>query len=77
MLNKGYKDKNKFDNIDNNFNFKVKIFYNKYKQIDFFLNFYIYKTFIILSDHTQIYYYINYRKIFIFYLFYINILIFF
>lgn len=77
MLNKSYKDKNKFDNIDNNFNFKVKIFYNKYKQIDFFLNFYIYKTFIILSDHTQIYYYINYRKIFIFYLFYINILIFF
>lgn len=37
--------------MNNNFNFKIIIFYNRYKYISLLLNIYIYKTFIILFDY--------------------------
>lgn len=33
MLNNSYKNKNRFSSINNNFNLKIIIFYNKYKQV--------------------------------------------
>lgn len=41
MLNKIYKNNNKFSAIGDNFNFKVKIFFNKYKQVGLPKNIYI------------------------------------
>lgn len=34
IINKINKDNNKFNNINNNFSFKVKIFISKYKQVN-------------------------------------------
>lgn len=41
MFNKIDKNNNKFDDISNNFNFKVTIFSSKYKQVDLLKNIYI------------------------------------
>lgn len=41
MLNKVYKNKDKFSDTNDNFNFKVIIFYNKYRQVELPLNIYI------------------------------------
>lgn len=44
MLNKIYKDKDKFSNTGDNFNFKITIFYNKCGQIRLPPNVYIQGT---------------------------------
>lgn len=41
MLDKIYKDNNKFDGTGDNFNFKVTIFLNKFRQVDLPENVYI------------------------------------
>lgn len=61
-----YKDQEEFNSMGNNYNFKQKIFYIKYKYIGLWTNNYIYVIFIMLSGQTQLYYYINYGNIFIF-----------
>lgn len=38
MLNKIYKNNNKFSGISNNFSFKAIIFYDKYKQVELLKN---------------------------------------
>lgn len=73
MFDKIYKDKNRFNDTDNNFNFKVMIFYNKYRQVKSPPNDYIYITSIMFFGQAQIYYYTNYRDIFTFDQFYTNI----
>lgn len=73
IFNKIYKDKDKFSDIRDKFNFKVTIFYNKYRQIRLLSNINIYDLFIILSSQIQTYYYINCGNIAIFNQFYINI----
>lgn len=72
-----YKAKDKFNDTSDNFNFKVIIFYNKFKQIGLPSNTYIYGIFIILFSQDQIYYYVNYGNIFIFDQFYTNMQLFF
>ena len=66
MLDKIYKNKDKFSSIDDNFNFKVTIFYNKYWWVGLLSNVYIHSAFIILSSQTQIHFYANYDNISIF-----------
>lgn len=73
MLNKNYKDKDKFCSIGNDFNFKVIIFNDKYKRVTLPLNTYIYGTSIMLSSLTQIYYNTNCGDISTFDKFCINI----
>lgn len=48
MFNKIYKDKNKFYGISNNFNFKITISCDNYRQVKLPLNAYIYGVFIML-----------------------------
>lgn len=50
MLDKIYKIEEKFNSIDYNFNLKVIIFYNKYRQIALLSNVYIYSTSIMFVD---------------------------
>ena len=52
ILDKIYKDKDKFSSIGNNFNFKVTIFYDKYRQVRLLLNAYIYNVLIMLFDQA-------------------------
>lgn len=73
MLNKNYEDEDKFCGMDNDFNFKVTIFYDKCKKITLPLNTYIYGTSIMLSGLTQIYYNTNCGDISTFDKFCINI----
>lgn len=72
MLDKIYKEEDKFGNTGNNFNFKVTIFYNRYRRISLLSNVYIHNSFIILSDQAHKYYYVNYSNIFIFHQYCIN-----
>ena len=59
MLDKIYKDKNKFSGTSDNFNFKVTIFYNKCRQVKLPSNAYIYGAFIMLSGQAQTRFYAN------------------
>ena len=59
MFNKIYKNENKFGDTSDNFNFKVIIFLDKYKQVGLLANSYIQGIFIILLGQIQTYYYIN------------------
>lgn len=52
ILDKIYKNEDKFRRTGNNFNFKVIIFYNKYRQVRLTPNAYIYDTAIMLSGQT-------------------------
>lgn len=61
MLDKIYKDENKLSNMDDNFNFKVAIFYNKCKRVRLLVDVYIYDTLIMLSGQTQMHYYANHN----------------
>lgn len=60
MLDKIYKDNDKFGGIGNNFNFKVTIFLDKCRQVSLPEDIYIQGASIMLSDQTQTYYYANY-----------------
>ena len=59
MLDKIYKEEYKFSGISDNFNFKVKIFYDECKQLGLPPNTYIYDTSIMLSGQAQTHYYAN------------------
>ena len=59
MLDKIYKDKDKFSGMGDNFNFKVTIFYDKYRQVGLLIDAYIYSASIILSGQAQTHYYAN------------------
>ena len=77
MFYKIYKDENKFSSIGDNFNFKITIFYNKYKQVRLPPNVYIYGIFIMPSSQTQTHFYANCNNISIFDQFYTNMQFFF
>ena len=77
MLDKIYKEEDKFSGTGDNFNFKVTIFYNKYRQVRLPPNAYIYSTSIMLSDQAQTYYYANCSDTSTFDQFYSNIQLFF
>lgn len=70
------KKKDEFSNINNNFKFKVIIFYNIYKQVKLLPNIYIYSIFFIFSGQNQMYY-SNYSNTSNFAQFYINMQLFF
>jgi hypothetical protein len=59
LFNKIYKKKDKFNDTNNNFNYKVMIFYNKYKRARLSSHTYIHDVSIMLSNQTFIYYYSN------------------
>lgn len=73
MLNKIYKDDDKFGGLDDNLSFKVTIFYTKYRQVGFSKDTYIQDMSIILWSQLQTYYYANHDNNFIFDPFYSNI----
>ena len=77
MLDKIYKNKDKFSGTGDNFNFKVIIFYNKYRPVGLPPNAYIYDTFIMLFGQAQIHFYANCGDTFIFNQFYTNMQLFF
>ena len=53
MLDKIYKDKDKFSGIGDNFTFKVTIFYDKCRRVGLPPNAYIYGVSIMLSGQAQ------------------------
>ena len=57
MLDKICKDEDKFSSTSDNFNFKVTIFYNKYRQVGLPPNAYIYVVFIMLFGQAQTHFY--------------------
>lgn len=77
MLDKIYKDKDKFNNTSDNINFKVIIFYNKYKQVGLPPNTYIQGAYIMVSGQAQMHYYANYSDTSIFDQFCTNMYLFF
>lgn len=66
MLDKIYKDDNKFGGTGDNISFKVTIFLNKCKQVGLLEDAYIQGIFIMLLGQTQMYYYVNCGNNFIF-----------
>lgn len=78
MLDKIFKDKGKFSGTSQNFNFKITIFYDKYRRVRLLLNSFIYSISIILFGQAWIYQnYTNYENISTFDQLYINIQLFF
>ncbi len=59
LLNKIYKEKNKFSDIDSNFDMKATIFYDKCRRARLFEHAYIQNASIMLSGQTLIHYYLN------------------
>jgi hypothetical protein len=59
LLNKICKKKDKFSDTDNNFDYKVRIFYDKCKRVELFSHAYIQSVSIMLSSQTLIHYYSN------------------
>lgn len=55
MFDKIYKDENKFSSIGNNFKFKIRIFFNKCRQVGLPPNVYIYDASIMLYGQAQTY----------------------
>lgn len=60
MLDKIYKDDNKFCDIGDNFNFKFIILFNKCRQVGLPKDAYIQVASIMLLGQASIYYYANY-----------------
>lgn len=61
MLDKIYKDEDKFSGTGDNFNFKVTIFYDKCRRVGLLPNAHFYGASIILSGQAQTHYYANRR----------------
>ncbi len=59
LLEKIYKNNDKFDIIDDNFDFKIMIYYNKCKRVDLFSSVYDKNALIMFRDQTLTYFYIN------------------
>ena len=62
ILDKIYKDDNKFGGMGNNFNFKYTIFLDKCRQVSLPAGNYIQSAFILLLGQFQTYYYANYKN---------------
>ena len=77
MLDKVYKDEDKFSGTGDNFNFKVTIFYNKCRQIGLPPNVYIQGASIMLFGQAQTHYYANCNDTFTFNQFCTNMQLFF
>ncbi len=59
LLKKIYKDDDKFNIIDDNFHFKILIFYDKCKRVDLSRIAYDEDVFIMFRDQILIYFYTN------------------
>jgi hypothetical protein len=59
MLNKLYKKKKKFENTENNFDFKLTIYLDKCKHADLSEHAYEKEVFVMLTDEALIRYYVN------------------
>ncbi len=59
LLKKIYKDDDKFDIIDDNFDFKILIFYDKCKRVNFLRIAYNEDVSIMFRDQILIYFYTN------------------
>ncbi len=59
LLNKIYKKKDKFNDTNNNFDYKVMIFYDKCRRVELFSHAYIQSVSMMLSNQTLIHYYSN------------------
>jgi hypothetical protein len=59
LLDKIYRNDDKFDEIDDNFEFKLMIFQNKCRRVDLFQEAYIQDAFIMLIEQTQTHFYAN------------------
>lgn len=59
MLDKIYKDEDKFSGTGDNFNFKVTIFDDKCRRVRLPPNVYIYGASIMLSGQAQTHFYVN------------------
>jgi hypothetical protein len=59
LLEKIYKNDDKFDIVNDNFDFKIMIYYDKYKRVDLFSRVYDEDASIMFRDQTVIYFYIN------------------
>lgn len=66
ILDKIYKDDNKFSSMGNNFNFQFIIFLDNYKQVGLPAESYIKGAYIILLGQFQTYYYTNCKNTFSF-----------
>ena len=77
LLDKIYKDEDKFSSTGDNFNFKVTIFYDKCSRVGLPPNAYIHGASIMLSGQAQTYYYANCGNASTFDQFYINMQLFF
>ncbi len=55
MLDKIFKDEDKFSSTSENFNFKVTIFYDIYKRVGLLSNGFIYDISIMLFSQAQMY----------------------
>ena len=53
LLNRIYKNEKKFEKTNDNFDYKLLLFYNKYKRVGLFKRAYIYETSIILIEQIQ------------------------
>ena len=59
MLDKIYKDDEKFDDIDDNFDFKLAIFEDKCRRVDLSSEIYIQIAFIMFTEQAQTRFYVN------------------
>ncbi len=59
MLNKLYKEKKKFEDTENNFDFKLTIYLDKFKHADLSKHAYEKEISVTLIDETLIRYYVN------------------
>ncbi len=59
LLNKIYKKKDKFSDTDNNFDYKVMIFYDKCRRVELSSHAYIQSVSVMLSSQALYYYYSN------------------
>ncbi len=59
LLNKIYKKKDKFNDTDSNFDYKIMIFYDKCRRVELSSHAYIQNAFVMLSNQALIHYYSN------------------
>jgi hypothetical protein len=59
LLNKIYREKDKFSDTSNNFDYKVMIFYDKCRRVELLSHAYIQSVSIMLLNQTLIHYYSN------------------
>lgn len=63
QFDKLYKNKDKFSGTEENFTFKLNIFYDKYQLVSFLSDTYFKNASIILIGYTYTHFYANYESI--------------